>query len=44
MKTNNEKTNLNLNSNIEHRDQNKTIRNKIKNMKCANKNANKFLL
>jgi hypothetical protein len=28
MRTNNERTNLNLNSNIEHIDQNKTIRNK----------------
>ncbi len=42
MITNNEKTNLNLNPNIEHRNQ-KSQKVKNKNTKFANKNGNKHL-
>lgn len=41
LKTNDEKTNLiNLNPNMEHRNQDKTQQAKNNNIKCVNKNVN----
>jgi hypothetical protein len=44
MKTNDEKTNLSLNPNTKHKNQDKPQGAKSKNMKCVNKSANKSLL
>ncbi len=44
MKMNDEKTNLSLNPNIKHKNQNRTQESKSKNMKCVNKSVKKSLL
>jgi hypothetical protein len=44
MKTNNEKIGISLNPNMRHKNQKKIQKAKNKNMKCANKSANKSFL